>query len=227
MNMKRFTFLTVGVLSFFALAFFLVAGTNSTAKSLNIEEKFTKVYTQKVSEDEMMGEYSFDKAHSSIGFRIKHMGLVDVPGNFRDFTGMIKLAGKKMKDSSVEFKAQMKSVDTGVGGRDNHLRTKDFFEVEKYPEMIFKSKEIKKKGKKYMVKGDLTIKDVTKEVIIPMQMFGPVKDDRGNVKIGVTGQTVINRRQFNITYGGNLPNGTPTLADNVTVDLQIEAAMKK
>lgn len=227
MSKKRITFLSVGILTFFAAFFVFNIGTNSNASSLNIEEKFTKLSYEKVSDEEQMGEYSFDKAHSSINFRIKHMGLVDVPGNFRDFQGTVNLDGKKLRDSSVEFSAQMKSVDTGVNARDNHLRSKDFFEVETFPEMTFKSKKVKKKGKRYMVTGDFTMKGVTKELTIPMQMYGPVKDERGTIRMGVTGQTVINRRQFNVNYGSNLPNGTAMLSDNVVVDLQIESVKKK
>jgi polyisoprenoid-binding protein YceI len=226
MSKKRVAFLSVGVLSFLTGLFFIF-GANSTAKSLSIEEKYTAFNFEKVSAEEQIGEYSFDKAHSSIGFRIKHMGLVDVPGYFRDFTGAVNLDGKKLKDSSVEFSAVMKSVDTGINGRDNHLRSKDFFEVEKYPEMTFKSKKIKKKGKTYRVTGDFTMKGVTKEMTIPMRMYGPIKDGRGTIRMGVTGQTVINRRDFNVNYGTNLPNGVPMLADSVVVDLQIESVKQK
>jgi len=224
MKKKRSVFTSIGILGVFVVLFF---GAGSTANNLTIEEKFTEVGLDKVAKEEQMGEYSFDKAHSSIGFKIRHMGLVDVPGYFREFKGAINLHGKKLRDSSVEFSAMMKSVDTGIKGRDNHLRSKDFFEVTQYPEMTFKSKKVKKKGKTYRVTGDLTMKGVTKEITIPMRIYGPIKDRRGRIKMGVVGQTVINRRDFNITYGGKLPNGTPTLSDSVVVDLQIESAKKK
>ncbi len=226
MSKKRLVFLAVGTL-FFSAFLFLSTGTSSTAGSLNIEEKFTSLPGEKISEEEQLGDYSFDKAHSSINFRIRHMGLVDVPGHFRDFDGKINLDGKKLRDSSVEFTAKMKSVDTGINARDNHLRSKDFFEIETYPEMTFKSKEIKKKGKTYRVKGDLTMKGVTKEITLAMRLYGPIKDGQETIRMGVTGQTVINRRDFNVTYGSNLPNGTAVLSDAVVVDLQIEAFKKK
>lgn len=227
MSKRRFAFLTVGILGVFVAMFLFIAGTNSTAKPLSIEEKFASVGFEKVTKEEQMGDYTFDKAHSSINFRIKHMGLIEVPGNFRNFKGTINLDGKKLRDSKVEFSAMMTSVDTGIKARDNHLRSKDFFEVAKYPEMTFKSKKVKKKGKTYRVTGDFTMKGVTKEITIPMRMYGPIKDGRGTIRMGAAGSTVINRRAFNVNYGGNLPNGTPTLADNVMVDLQIEAVKKK
>lgn len=226
MNKKNFTILSVGFLAIFTLIF-LFSANGSTAKSLSIAEKYNKSGFEKVSEDEQLGEYSFDKAHSSINFRIKHMGLVDVPGNFREFEGKVNLDGKKLRDSSVEFTAMMKSVDTGINARDNHLRSKDFFDVITYPEMTFKSKEVKKKGKTYLVTGDFTMKGVTKEITIPMQMYGPIKDGRDTIRMGVTGRTVINRRDFNVDYGTNLPNGTPMLSDAVIVDLQIESVKGK
>ena len=227
MSKKRFAFLSVGVLSVFAIISFFNFGTSSQANSLSIRERFTAISYEKVSKEEQTGEYSFDKAHSSIGFKIRHMGLVDVPGHFRDFDGAVNLEGKKLRDSSVEFTAKMKSVDTGINARDNHLRSKDFFEVENFPEMTFKSKEVKKKGKIYRVKGDLTMKGVTKEIMLPLRMYGPIKDARGSIRMGVMGQTAINRRDFNIDYGTELPDGTPMLSNTVIVDLQIESVKKK
>lgn len=179
------------------------------------------------SKEEQMGEYSFDKAHSYIGFKIKHMGLVDVPGGFTDFTGDINFDSKDVEKSKVEFAVQMKSVNTRVDARDNHLRSKDFFEVETYPEMKFKSTKIEKQGGRYFVTGDLTMKDVTKEITIPVTIYGPIKDQRGTVRMGIVGSTGINRREFNVNYGGDLPDGTPVLADTVIVDVQIESVKKK
>ena len=171
------------------------------------------------------GEYSFDKAHSFIGFKIKHMGLIDVPGYFRDFTGTVNYDAADPSKSTVQFTAKMTSVDTGVAGRDNHLRTKDFFEVETHPEMTFKSTSVTKKGKGWVLNGDLTMKGVTKPVSIPFDVTGFIPaGERSGAKIGITGEATINRRDFGVTYGGNMPNGVPTLSDEVKVVLQIEAA---
>ncbi len=220
---------SIGLFSVSALVLMAIAyGASVTAVKPNVGERFETLYvTSEVPKEEQVGEYGFDKAHSSIGFKIKHMGLVDVPGQFRKFDGKVDFDAKKVKNSSVEFSAEMTSVDTGINARDNHLRSKDFFEVKTYPKMTFKSTKIKKKGKRYIVTGDLTMKDVTKSVSFPVRIYGPIKDGRGNVRMGIVGSTVINRREFNVTYGGNLPNGTPTLANNVVVDLQIETVKKK
>jgi len=213
----------------FAIAIFAVvflwSQFGAEANNLNIAEKFAA--HANVSQDNAAGTYSFDKMHSAIGFRIKHMGLVDVPGYFRDFTGTINYDAKDVAKSSVEFTAQMTSIDTGVAPRDKHLRTADFFEVEKFPTMTFKSTKVEKKGKNMLVTGDLTMKGVTKQVSFPFQIAGFLTDAKGGTKMGVTAETVINRRDFGVTYGNNLPNGVAALGDEVKVNLQIEAAMNK
>lgn len=171
------------------------------------------------------GKYDFDKAHSFIGFKVKHMGLIEVPGYFRDFTGTVNYDSADPSKSSVEFKAMMTSVDTGVAGRDRHLRTGDFFEVEKFPEMTFKSTSVAKKGNSWVLNGDLTMKGVTKAVSIPFEITGFLPgSERAGAKIGITGSTTINRRDFGVNYGNNLPSGVPAIGDEVKVVLAIEAA---
>lgn len=215
--MKLKMFSIAGVLAIALTVVFW--GFNATAKGLSFEEKFWLDTTQT---EDMSGTYGMDKAHSAIGFKVKHMGLVDVHGYFRDFKGTVNYNAKDMTKSTVEFSAQVKSVDTGVAARDNHLRTADFFDVEKFPEMTFKSTKVAKKGKQWLVTGDLTMRGVTKTLTFPFNVVGFAKDQRGAVKMGVTAETVINRRDFGVNYGGNLPSGVPMLSDNITVVLQLE-----
>jgi len=111
------------------------------------------------------GVYNFDKAHSFIQFTVNHNGLTEVPGFFRDFTGTINFDAKDISKSTVEFTAKATSIDTGVAARDNHLRTKDFFEVETYPDITFKSTKIEKKGKGWKMTGDFTMKGVTNRLL--------------------------------------------------------------
>lgn len=170
------------------------------------------------------GKYDFDKAHSFIGFKVRHMGLIDVPGYFRDFTGTVNYDAADPAKSSVEFKAMVTSVDTGVEGRDGHLRRADFFDVEKFPEMSFKSTKVEKKGNGWIVSGDLTMRGVTKPVSIPFAISGFLPGgERSGAKIGITGETTINRRDFGVNYGNNLPSGIPAISDDVKVVLAIEA----
>ncbi len=216
--MKNRLFFSAAITAIFALV--LVVGFQSSAKNLSFEENFFAGGVKKEMGES--GMYSFDKAHSSIGFRVRHMGLVDVPGYFRDFEGTLNYDATDVTKSTVQFTAKMTSVDTGVAARDKHLRSVDFFEVEKYPDMTFKSTSVTKKGKVLTLNGDLTMKGVTKAVSFPFNVAGFVKDQRGGTKIGVTAETVVNRRDFGVNYGGNMPNGVATLSDNITVVLQIE-----
>ncbi|MBK9438828.1 MAG: YceI family protein [Chloracidobacterium sp.] len=170
------------------------------------------------------GAYSFDKAHSFINFKVKHMGLIEVPGYFRDFTGTVNFDAKDVTRSTVEFTAKATSVDTGVAARDNHLRSKDFFEVEKFADITFKSTKVEKKGKALMLTGDFTMKGVTKSITFPFQIAGWVPaNEKAGAKMGIVAETSINRRDFGVNYGGNMPNGIATLSDDVKIVLQIEA----
>ena len=214
--MKKLSFLLALVLSgAFALTSFTTEARNPTfLDRFNVDKK---------KDEGVAGAYKFDMAHSSIGFRVKHMGLVDVPGYFRDFSGTINYDAKDVSKSTVEFTAKMTSIDTGVDRRDNHLRSADFFEVEKFPEMTFKSTKVEKKGKQWMVSGDFTMKGVTKQISFPFNVAGFIPGEKGGAKMGVTAETTINRRDYGVNYGGNLPNGAQMLSDNVVVVLQIEA----
>jgi len=169
------------------------------------------------------GDYNIDKNHSIIGFTIRHNELALVGGRFKDFTAAIHFDDKDISKSSVEFTAKVESIDTGVTNRDNHLRTADFFEVAKYPEMTFKSTRVERKGKGYVLTGDLTIKGVTKQVLLPFTITGAIKDGRGNTRIGISAQTKIDRRDFGITWGHALATGGFDVAHDVTIEIELEA----
>ena len=170
------------------------------------------------------GDYSLDQNHSVIGFTIRHNELTLVSGRFKSFTGSIHFDDKDVTKSSVDFKAKTESIDTGVEARDKHLRTADFFEVAKYPEMTFKSSRVERKGKdRYVLYGDLTIKDVTKPVGLPFTITGAIKDGRGNTRIGIAAQTTVDRRDFGITWGHALAGGGFDVGHDVTIDLHLEA----
>ena len=169
------------------------------------------------------GDYRMDVAHSTIGFSILHNELALVSGRFKDFTGTVRYDDKDVTKSSVEFKAKVESIDTGVEARDRHLRTADFFDVAKFPEMTFQSTRVEQKGESYILHGDLTLKGVTKPVALPFTLTGAIKDGRGNTRIGIAAQTRIDRRDFGITWGRALPGGGFDVAHDVMIDLQLEA----
>lgn len=166
------------------------------------------------------GEYLIDPAHSSVSFEIGHMGLAKVHGRFNEFAGKITLDEEKVTDSKVEFTVQSKSVDTAVPARDNHLRTKDFFDTEKYPTLKFVSTSVTQTEKGYVAIGNLTMLDVTKSVQFEFELNGPI-DIRGKQAIGVTVLPVnIKRSDFGMNYG--LGTG-PGVSDEVTLRLSVEA----
>ena len=192
----------------------------------------TRTFAGRFSSDNKVkgesGTYVFDKAHSFIGFKAKHNGLIEVPGFFRDFSGEVTYNADDVTKSSVTFTAKTTSIDTGVTPRDNHLRTPDFFDVKTYPEMTFKSTKVEKKGKSWIVTGDLTMRGVTKSVSIPFDIAGWLPPgERNGWKMGIAGETTINRRDFGVNWGNNLPSGIPAVADAVKVVLQIEAGKPK
>ncbi len=170
------------------------------------------------------GEYKIDPAHSLIGFAVRHLEINWVEGRFKDFAGTIRFDDKDITKSSVEFSAKVASIDTEVEARDKHLRSADFFEAEKYPEMTFKSTRVERKGKDgYVLHGDLTIKGVTKAVALPFTITGAVKDPWGNTRFGVEAQTRINRRDFQINYGNAFAGGGLDVGNEVTITLRLEA----
>jgi polyisoprenoid-binding protein YceI len=170
------------------------------------------------------GEYNIDPAHSIIGFSIRHLEIAWVEGRFKDFKGAIHFDEKDVTKSSVEFTAKVESIDTGVEPRNKHLRTADFFDVEKFPEMTFKSTSVERKGKDgYVLHGDLTLKGVTKPVALPFTVTGAIKDPWGNTRFGVSAQTKIDRRDYGITWGKALENGGLDVGNEVTIELQLEA----
>lgn len=175
------------------------------------------------------GNYNFDKAHSFVSFKVKHNGLIYVPGFFRDFVGIVNYDANDITKSSVVFNAKTASIDTGHTGRDTHLKSADFFDVEKFPEITFKSTKVEKKGNDMSVTGDFTMKGVTKSITIPFTLPGFLPaNQRNGPRMGIMGQTVLNRRDYGITWGGNIPGtSTPVVADNVDIVLQIESVQPK
>lgn len=172
------------------------------------------------------GVYRIDPAHSVIGFAVRHLEIAWVEGRFKDFEGKIHYDDKDVTKSSVEFTAKATSIDTGVEGRDKHLRTADFFEVEKYPTLSFKSTRVERKGKDgYVLHGDLTMKGVTKPVHLPFKITGAVKDQRGNTRFGVEAQTKLNRRDFGINFGNALAAGGFDIGNEINITLQLEALL--
>lgn len=146
-------------------------------------------------------QWKVDPYHSSLNFNISHSGISIVNGNFLEYTGNLTTEGEALNNANFDFTVKVNSINTNVKDRDNHLRSADFFEVEKYPNMTFKSTKILATGKtdKYLLYGKLTIKDVTKDVIFDVHYGGSVKSDKGE-KLGMKAKTTINRFDYNINF---------------------------
>jgi len=146
-------------------------------------------------------QWKVDPYHSSLNFNISHSGISIVNGKFLEYTGSLTTEGEALNNANIEFSVKVKSINTNVVDRDNHLRSADFFEVKKFPDMIFKSTKILASGKPnhYLLYGKLTIKDVTKDVIFDVHYGGTVKSNQGE-KLGVKAETTINRFDYNIDF---------------------------
>lgn len=165
-------------------------------------------------------QWKADPNHSSLNFNISHSGISIVNGKFLDYTGSLTTMDETLKGASFDFTIQANSINTSVENRDNHLRSADFFDVEKYPTITFKSTKILATGKpdQYLLYGDLTIKDVTKPVIFDLTYGGLVKSDKGD-KMGLKAKTTINRFDFNVDYD---PTAAAIGKDvNIVVHLQM------
>lgn len=168
------------------------------------------------------GVYEFDKAHTKIGFSVPHLVISKVEGHFNNFEGEISL-GKNLASSSVKAKVLTNSVDTGNAERDDHLRSDDFFGVEKHPEMRFVSTRLKGTLKSFKMTGDLTIKGVTKRVTFDTRYLGTVVDGYGNQKVAFEATTRVNRKDFGLAWSSLVEAG-PVVGDNVTIQLIIQGA---
>jgi polyisoprenoid-binding protein YceI len=173
-------------------------------------------------------KWEIDVAHSSVGFSVRHMVVTKTHGKFNDFAGYIDFDGKNVEKGSVEITAQIASIDTDNKKRDDHLRSPDFFDAEKFPTMTFKSKKvIKSSGSEFKLVGDLTIKDVTKEVTFDCEFNGVINDPMGNTRAGFSATAKINRQDFNVKWSKSLDAGGLVVGNEVKISLEIEAVKAK
>lgn len=167
--------------------------------------------------------WNLDPAHTHSAFTIRHLVITNVRGEFGKTTGAVTLDEKDITRSSVEATIDVTSIDTRVADRDAHLKSPDFFDAAKYPTMTFKSTKVQKAGKgKLKVTGDLTIKDVTKPVVLEVE--GPtaeIKGPMGESRRGIAARTTINRRDFGLNWSKAVEAG-PVVGDKVTIEIEGE-----
>ncbi len=167
--------------------------------------------------------WNLDPAHTHASFTVKHLVISTVRGEFGKTTGAVKLDEKDVTRSSVEASIETGTIDTRVADRDTHLKSPDFFDAAKYPAMTFKSTKVEKAGEgKLKVTGNLTIKDVTKPVVL--EVTGPtaeIKDPWGNTRRGLSATTKINRKDFGLTWSKVVEAG-PVVGDEVAIEIETE-----
>ena len=171
--------------------------------------------------------YTIDKGHSEAAFTVKHL-VSKVSGRFNDFGGNITLDAAKPEQSSVEFTIKGASVNTDNADRDKHLKSPEFFDVEKNPEITFKSSKVAPAGKdKFNVDGTLTMRGVSKQVTLPVEFQGFAKDPWGNERAGFAVETTLNRKDYGIVWNKALDQGGYLLGDDVKIVINLEAVKKK
>jgi polyisoprenoid-binding protein YceI len=169
-------------------------------------------------------KWNIDLTHSGINFSVRHMMLSKVRGRFAKFNGTLNLEDGDFTHSVVEATIDAASIDTGTPDRDTHLRSADFFDVEKFPELRFKSTRIEKLGDdRYRVTGDLTIRDATREVSLDVEAGGQAKDPWGNERVGFFAKTALDRKDFGLGWNAVLEAGGVLVGDRVEIELEVQA----
>lgn len=173
-----------------------------------------------------MTTYTIDPAHSSADFKVRHLMVSNVRGEFSGVSGTVQFDRENPANSKIEAKIDVNTIQTRDAQRDAHLKSPDFFDVEKYPTITFVSKKVAKNGSDdYKVTGDLTIHGVTKEVVLDVEDVAPeAKDPWGNVKTGASAKTKINRKDFGLVWNVGLETGGVLVGEDVQIHLDLELA---
>ena len=170
------------------------------------------------------GKWSIDPVHSEVGFSVRHMMVSKVRGRFTEFSGDI-VTGDRPEDSSVTAEISLSSINTGQEQRDAHIRSADFFEVETFPTMTYRSTGVRVEDGDFVVDGDLTLKGVTKSVPLRLELNGFGPDAYGGTRAGFTATAEINRRDFNVNFSAPMQNGGAVVSDKIALHLEIEAVL--
>jgi polyisoprenoid-binding protein YceI len=172
------------------------------------------------------GAWTVDPVHSEVSFVVRHMMVSKVRGRFDTFSGTITTAEDPLQ-STVTASVDLNSVNTGTDQRDNHIRSGDFFEVEKHPTMTFQSTGVRRDGDGFLLDGDLSLRGVTKPVTFRLEVNGFGPDARGGTRVGFSAVTEINRHDWGVSYNGSIPGGGVAISDKVTINLEVEAILDK
>ena len=166
-------------------------------------------------------DFTVDKSHSSVGFEIKHMMISTVDGSFNEFNGEVAFDPKTNKIEALKGTVEAKSIDTGIEKRDNHLRSADFFEVQTYPQITFEMTSFEQDGDEGIVRGNLTMKGVTKPVELESEITGVIVDN-GTTKVGLELEGEINRKDFGLNWNKVIEAGGIAVGEEVKLELKLQ-----
>ncbi|MFG1667302.1 YceI family protein [Streptomyces sp. Y7] len=172
----------------------------------------------------LTGEYTIDPAHSTIGFVARHAMVTNVKGKFLDFSGALHLDGSDPSASTASLDIKMESIDTGSADRDGHLKSADFFKIEEFPTMTFRSTKAEALGgDDYRITGDLEILGTTRPITIDLEFNGAAKDPFGNERVGFEGKAEILRSEWGLTWNAALETGGVLVSDKIKLNFDISA----
>jgi polyisoprenoid-binding protein YceI len=185
---------------------------------------FTVVMSAAYSQTTVWG---YDASHAKVGFSVSHFGISETEGKFTKFDGRVLSDKTDFSDSKIEFVIDASSIDTEEPQRDIHLRSADFFDTEKFPQITFKGKSLKSTGENsYKLTGDLNMHGVTREIILDVVYRGTVLDPFGNTKAGFKVAGILNRTDFGLTWNGTLAAGGLLVGNDIYLDINIELIKK-
>lgn len=173
--------------------------------------------------DQLTGTWTLDESHTRIGFVARHAMVTKVRGSFNEFTGTAEV-GENLSDAKVNVTIKVDSFDTRNEQRDGHIKSGDFLAIEEYPEITFVSTAVTPTGENsFDLTGDLTIKGQTNSVTVPFEFEGAATDPFGNLRAGFEGSTVINRKDYGITWNAALETGGVLVSEKITLEFEVSA----
>ncbi|MGJ6979649.1 YceI family protein [Aestuariimicrobium soli] len=172
---------------------------------------------------DLNGTFVLDPAHSRIGFVTRHAMVTKVRGSFDEFEGTASGDGQNPASASINVTIQAASFDSRNEGRDGHVKSADFLDVENHPTLTFSSTNVAIEGNDLVVTGDLTVKGETRSITIPFEFTGAATDPFGNERIGFEGSTKISRKDFGLTWNAALETGGVLVSDDITLELEVSA----
>jgi polyisoprenoid-binding protein YceI len=183
--------------------------------------------TATVTPTTLTGDYELDAAHSRLGFAAKHAMVTTVRGAFATYTAQIHLDDDEIENSTARIEIEAASIDTGNADRDNHVRAADFLDTEAFPTITFVSSAAERTGAdRFVLTGDLTIRDITKPVSIEFEQTGAAADPWGNFRVGFEGKATINRTDWGVSFNAPLGTGGLLVSEKVTLDFDLSTVRR-